>query len=443
MPPNASRRRVERVLAVGLSAQLLVAGVAAVELQPGPSSKVASRPVAVQVVNGRADVQARTASVRALLHARATAVLRKDRLGFLATVDPLSAAFRGRQAKLVDALHDVPLASWSYELDATHDRAHTAALDAHWGTWWAPDVTLRYALESFDQRPTVQPQALTFVRRGTRWYVGSDDDFATSGHSTTRDLWDGGAVVVVRGVACLVLSHPGHAALARSLVDDCDAAVPRVSAVWGRGWSRRVVLLVPDTTRELARIVPDSGELGQIAAVATAELLAPSTGYHPVGDRIIVNPSNFRELGSVGRRVVLTHEVTHVASRGASGAQVPTWLVEGLADYVGYQGVRVPLSVSAEELRADVRAGRVPRALPVDAAFAGSRKDLAQTYEQSWLAVVLIARTYGQPALLRLYRDTGADTADGSLGRAMVRDLHTSLLAFTMDWRADLRRRLS
>lgn len=434
---------MERVLAISLSTQLLVASAAAVRLHPGRTAKAASRPSGTRVVNGRTDVQDRTAAVRVLLQARASAVLRKDRVGFLATVDPLSTAFRGRQASLLEALHDVPLASWAYVLDADRDRAHTAALDAHWGTWWAPELSLRYALRGFDQRPTVQPQGLTFVQRGTRWYVGSDDDFATAGHPTTRDLWDGGPVVVARGTACLVLSHPGNAPLARSLVGDCDAAVPQVTAVWGTAWSRRVVLLVPDTTGELARIVPDAGELGQIAAVATAELVAPSTGYHPVGDRVIVNPSNFRKLGSIGRRVVLTHEVTHVASRGATGAQVPTWLVEGLADYVGYQGVRVPLSLSAEELRADVRAGRVPRALPVDAAFAGSRKDLAQTYEQSWLAVVLIARTYGQPSLLRLYRDTGADATDGSLGRAMARDLHTTLPAFTVAWRADLRRQLS
>ncbi len=442
MPPTASRRRVERFLAAAVSAQLLVAGAVAVGLQPGHTAKAASRPSG-RVVNGRTDVQVRTAAVQALLQRRATAVLRKDRRGFLATVDPLSAAFRGRQARLLDALHDVPLASWAYDLDTDLERGHTAALDARWGTWWAPDLTLRYALKGFDERPTVQPQGLTFVRRGTRWYVGSDVDFATSGHPTTRDLWDGGPVVVVRGAACLVLSHPGNAPLARSLVSDCDAAVPRVTAVWGTAWSRKVVLLVPDTTAELARIVPDAGELGQIAAVATAELLDPSAGYHPVGDRVLVNPSNFRELGSIGRRVVLTHEVTHVASRRATGAQVPTWLVEGLADYVGYQGVRVPLSLSAQELGAEVRAGRVPRALPVDAAFAGSRKDLAQTYEQSWLAVVLIARTYGQPALLRVYRDTGADPTDGSLGRALARDLHTTLFAFTGAWRADLRRQLS
>ncbi|MCW2599416.1 MAG: hypothetical protein JWM02_1245 [Frankiales bacterium] len=387
--------------------------------------------------------EARTAAIRALLAARAAAVLRKDKAAFLATVDPTAATFRRRQGALIDALHDVPLATWTYVLDPTRERAHTAALDARRGTWWAPNVTLRYALAGFDRSQTEQQQGLTFVQRGTRWYLAADDDFAASGHATARDLWDGGRVVAARGGSCLVLSHPDKALISRSLVGDCDAAVPRVTAVWGTAWAQRVVMMVPDSRAELSRMVPDAGDLSQIAAVATAELVEPATGYHPVGDRVIINPSAFLELGAVGRSVVLAHEITHVASRAATGPQVPTWLVEGLADYVGYQGIQMPLSVSAEELRADVRAGRLPRALPLDSDFDGARKDLAQTYEQSWLAVVLLAHTYGQSAMLRLYRDIGADPRSGALARAMTKDLHTTVPAFTGTWRSYLKRQLA
>lgn len=438
MPVHRSRRRLERAVGSVLAATLAAGVAGAVQLQPGPA------PAAARTTHARTPATlSRTEAVTALLAARASAVLHRDRAAFLATVDPEAGAFRQRQAALVDDLRAVPLSSWRYELDPSRERPRPAALDAVRGTWWAPEVTLRYALAGYDPAPAVQPQALTFVERAGRWYVGADDDVAASGHRTGRDLWDDGPVVVAQGRSCLVLGHPRSARLVRQLVGDCDAAVPRVTAVWGTGWARRVVLLVPDSAAELARLVPDAGDLSQIAAVATAELEQPTSGYHPVGDRVLVNPANFADLGPVGRRVVLTHEVTHVATRGATGPQVPTWLVEGLADYVGYQGVTLPLAVSAQELRADVRRGRLPRALPADAAFDGSRPDLAQSYEQSWLAVGLLARTYGRPALLRLYRDTGADPQAGALGRALVRDLHTTLAAFTASWRADLRRRLS
>jgi hypothetical protein len=444
VPSSASRRRLERLVAAVLAVQLTAAVIGAALLQPGVQAPGRETPAVIaRAANARTDVHARTTAIRALLAARSGAVLRKDKAAFLATVDPTATGFVVRQTKLVDALHDVSLASWTYELDPTREREHTAALDAARGTWWAPEVTLRYALAGFDRSPTLQQQALTFVQRDGRWLVAADDDFAASGHPTDRDLWDGGRVVTARGRACLVLGHPGSGPLVHSLVVECDAAVPRVTAVWGTGWAQRVVLMVPDSAAELGRVVPDAGDLSQIAAVATAELVSPATGYHPVGDRVIINPSTFGELGAVGRRVVLSHEITHVASRSSTGPQVPTWFVEGLADYVGYQGVRLPLAVSAEELQGDVRAGRLPVRLPLDTDFNGSRKDLAQTYEKSWMAVVLLARAYGQATMLRLYRDTGHDAATGALERAMRRDLHTTVAAFTGAWRSDLRRRLT
>jgi hypothetical protein len=439
VPVPAPRRRLERLVALALAVQLTVGVVAALRLQP-----TSGRPVPdtrTRAANARNLVPGRTSQVEALLAARATALLQRDRQAFLATVDPHATTFLARQGVVFDNLAGVPLASWHYDVDPTQQRPHTTVLDTLRGTWWAPDVTLRYALVGYDRSPTLQPQGLTFVQRLGHWYVAADDDFTTS--PTARELWDGGPVQVGRGTSCLVLGHPRSARLIRSLTGECDQAVPRVTAVWGTGWSRKVVLLVPDTTAELARLVPDAGDLSQIAALATAELVSPGSGYHPVGDRVLVNPHTFSSLGPLGRRVVLTHEVTHVASRRSTGLQLSTWFVEGLADYVGYHGVQVPLALAAEELRGDVREGRVPARLPLDGDFDGARKDLAQTYEMSWLAVVLMAQRYGQAAMLRVYRDTGADTRTGALDRAMRKDLHVTLSAFTRTWRADLRARLS
>lgn len=433
------RRSSEPWLAVALAALLVVGVAAVVGRQPGDRRQA----VRTEAVNLRVSPAGRTGAIQALLAARSEAVLQNNKKAFLAEIDPAAVDFRARQSQLIDALRDVPLASWTYQLDAARSRPHTAALDALRGTWWAPDITLRYAIAGYDRSASLAPQGLTFVQRHDRWYLAADDDFAGTGHPTGRDVWDGGRVLSSIGTACLVLSHPQHRTLALALVSECDAAVLRVTAVWGSDWARRVVLVVPDSTAELTRMVPEAGDLSQIAAVATAELVDPSTGYHPVGDRVIVNPANFVDLSAIGRRVVLTHEVTHVASRAVTGPQVPTWFVEGLADYVGYQGANLPLAVSAEELRTDMRAGRLPQHLPLNSAFNGSRKDLAQTYEMSWQAVVVMARTYGQSAMLAVYRDTGADLAQNALARAVAKDLHTSLPAFIAAWIANLKKLLS
>src|SRR5207302_4810652 len=194
--------------------------------------------------------------------------------------------------------------------------------------------------------------------------------------------------------------------------------IPRVSAVWGRAWPRRVVVLVPSSQHELAQIIDDSGDLSQIAAVASAEVQDCPGPPNPVGYRVAINPHNWGKLSALGRRVVLTHELTHVATRAVTGSCTPTWLVEGFADYVGYLGTGVPLTVVAQELATDVRAGRVPRRLPPDTDFDGGTKRLAQAYEGSWMAAHLIVAQWGQKTLVRLYRAVGSSNDEPSVALA-------------------------
>jgi hypothetical protein len=135
--------------------------------------------------------------------------------------------------------------------------------------------------------------------------------------------------------------------------------------------------------------------------------------------------------------------VTHVATRTASGPEAPAWLVEGFADYIGYRGVRVPYSASAAELRSAVRRGRTPTALPADDAFDGNNKNLAQVYEEAWLAVSLLVEQHGREGLLRFYRAVGrADASPTALNDAFRRMWGTSLAEFTEQWRRDLMTRL-
>ena len=425
-------------MAAAIAVQLLVAVPTALTRGPdghtrAPTAK--SRGDAVRQAE-----QGRTQAIRALLARRAQAVLDRDKQAFVADLDPTQTAFVARQERVFDNLTLLRFSGWRYELDPSDPQPHTAALDAARGTWWAPGVALRYELAGYDRTPTEEQQGFTFIERKQRWYLAADADFA--GQPTDRDVWDTGRLRVATGRSCLVLSHPTRAAMAALALKECDAAVPRVTAVWGTSWLRKVVLVVPDTATELKQLVPDVGDISNIAAVATAELIDASTGYHPVGDRVVINPKSFAELGPLGRRVVLTHEVTHVASRAATGPHQPTWFVEGLADYVGFLHTGIPLALSALELSRAMRAGHIPTALPPDSAFQGGRQDLAATYEQSWLAVTLIANRYGQATMLRLYRDIGASTGDSAVEVAFAKDLHTTVAAFTKSWSASLKHQL-
>ena len=389
--------------------------------------------------------QARAEGVERLLKQRSAALLRRDRAAFLATVDPAATALRQRQAAVFDALAQVPLASWDYVLEPRAERPADTLLDTRYGRgqWWAPDVSMRYALQGFDDRPTAAAHHLTFVRRDARWLLAADDDFAAVGRPTPDALWDRGPVVAVRSPGTLALGHPESATLLREAADLASAAIPRVTAVWGQQWQQEVVLVVPRDTAELAGLLGSGRELSRIAAVATAEL--SGADYAPAGDRVLVNPEPFSTLSRLGRQVVLTHEVTHVATRRATGPAMPSWLAEGLADTVAYREVDIPLALSARELRADVRAGRLPTRLPRDQDFAGSNPDLAQAYEQAWLVVRLLAERHGDAALLRFYRAVGAARdvdPEQAVETALQRELDTTPTALVADWQAALRRQL-
>jgi hypothetical protein len=452
--PRAGLRTV-RLLAVLVALQLLAGVGAAVLVEPprpvaepaaAPQARVAP-PVSAQHPQSLESLAARQEAVEQLLADRAGALLRRDKTAFLAVVDPRATVLRERQAALFDALEEVPLGVWRYVLDPGRQRPSDIELDRKYGRhrWWAPDVTLEYSLAGFDDRSVGVAHYLTFVQREGRWLLAADDDFEAVGLATARALWDRGPVVAERVDDVLVLGRPAARRLLRNISALAAAAVPRVTAVWGPGWRQGLVVLVPSSGEEMRELLGSDSDLSQIAAVATAELGGGVGDFDPTSDRVLVNPDTFGKLGQLGRQVVLTHEVSHVATRRATGPALPVWLAEGMADYVAYQDVDLPLALSARELRKDVREGRLPAALPVDADFDGGNPALAQAYEQAWLAVRLIAQQHGQEALLRFYRTVGARrgvTADVALEEALRSELGTSTAALMQAWLAALRRDL-
>jgi hypothetical protein len=159
-----------------------------------------------------------------------------------------------------------------------------------------------------------------------------------------------------------------------------------------------------------------------------------------VGQRIVVNPVNIDKLGALGRRVVLEHEVTHLATRGFTGPTMPIWLVEGLADWVGYSDSGLSADQVADQLRSALRAGGWPGKLPVQADFRGDSPRLALAYEEAWSACRLIADRAGAAALIRLYRAVGtaADPA-AALDKQLRATLGESTAQFTAAWRASVK----
>lgn len=410
-------------------------GVVAVRPRTGPTLGPADRAA-----------RARARAIRVLLARRGDAVVHHNRGEWMSTVDPQQSAFRAAQAHVFDNLAAVPFLSWSYTFDSVGELPPTQRSLRYGVPSWTPrQFSLRYRIRGFDTAPTNLAQYPTFVQRGGAWYLASLTDFAVVGDRSSVDIWDFGPVRVVRSSRVMVLGHPQSLSLMRSVDSEVESDMPRVDAVWTRPWMHRVVVLVPATQHELGEVVDDTGNLDHIAAVASAEVQTAPGRPNPVGDRIGINPRNWPKLSPLGREIVLTHELTHVATRAYTGEAAPSWLVEGFADYVGYLDTGVPTTVAAQELAADVRAGRVPRRLPTDAQFDGGSAQLAQAYEGAWLANRLIAQRWGQAALVRLYVSVGtsSERPGAALATGMRGVLHTTPAAFIRAWRAFLRSELS
>lgn len=394
----------------------------------------------------------RVEAVEHLLDRRDRALTDGDRDAYLSTVDPARPRFRRREALVFDRVDELPVRAWDSELDGRLSRAPRARVTQAAGPKekahasgnaepaWVVVVAVRHRLAGFDTGWASRQVSLTLTHRGRHWYVSGQralpQNRASGVHTVVvdrsrtaaKDLWQLGSTRVVRGQRTLVVGAGSHASL-RQVAQEVDGQIRKVGRFWRNGWSRRVVVLVPRTVRDMAALLgAEPRGLRQIAAVTTGES-DPSTGGSV--SRVVVNPVAFADLAPLGREIVLAHEVTHVAVRSVTTERVPTWLAEGFADYVAYRGTRLSMQAVAEELFADIHAGRVPNQLPVSSEFSGTHAELAQSYEMAWLACVFVAERYGRQALIDLYRTTGRLGLASGLREA----LNLSEPELTVGWR--------
>jgi len=132
---------------------------------------------------------------------------------------------------------------------------------------------------------------------------------------------------------------------------------------------------------------------------------------------------------------VMTHEATHIATDAPVTTGVPLWLLEGFADYVALRGTDLPLTKTAGQVIAQVRADGVPDALPGPAEFDAGATHLGAAYESAWLACLVVADLAGEGALLQIYDDVRRGT---EIGRALRRSAGIDEVELTSRWQARL-----
>ena len=390
-------------LAVGLAGQLsgkldLHRGSASVPRATGAAQPGSDSTTQIASSVPTVDEQgARMAAAQDLLSTRAAAVRAQNKSAWMATVDSPGSAFGRRQSVAFDNLIKLPLGQFSYGQVQLAPALAVARARQVGPKAWAATVPGTYLLTGFDRAPRSFEATYTLVQRSGGWRIADDTDGATA-----LQMWDLPGLRVLRGQSGIVIGNAPEARM-RDYNAIADSAVRRVSGVWGTDWNAHVVIVTPSTTEEFAKLLLRSADEGldQVAAV-TQGVIDP--GQRAQGDRVVINPKAFTALQPNGRRVVITHELTHVATRSSTTRPVPIWLSEGMADYVGYSGLDLPRERVASELLTLVRQGKGPKALPTAADFDPARTKIAPSYSESWLAASRLVDLYGQARVVAFYR---------------------------------------
>lgn len=375
-------------------------------------------------------------SVRSVLAGYAAAVRNHDEQQFLAAIDPHSSVFRGQQRTDYSSLVRLPLRLWRYAIvGEIRDPAAIRSATKRYGT---PvrllHVTLEFALDHDEPVPSRHDQYLVFTERNGHTYLAGDDALTVETIASWVGPWRYGPLSAVAGARSLVLGPPADSATMHVLAGEIDAGIARVSRVWGPGWSQRVIALIPASGEQFTALTGSA--VREVSAAAVTDGVDSGSG-RPYGQRLVLNPAQLQRLSPLGRRIVLTHEITHLASAAVTPDITPRWLTEGFADYVANLHTGQSVRTAATELHRAIAHGRVPAALPADGAFGASGSTLAQQYEQSWLACRLIAARVGQHGLVRFYRVVGTALATRAqaVASAFRRVLHETQARFTEQWR--------
>lgn len=196
------------------------------------------------------------------------------------------------------------------------------------------------------------------------------------------------------------------AAEAEALRESCERAVPAVEALWPE-WSGQVVPIVRSQSA-----LP-LGVAAQVEDIVAVEDSVESSDRH----RLLIGPGLVERLSPEGLDVVMRHELTHLAMRSTGTAPVPRWVSEGLAEWVGYQGVsddRRDRREDLSSLRASTDAGRWTGTLPTAADLQGS-DTRTDAYTAAWLAITILIDELGlEPVIEAMLPPEGDPGEPGS-----------------------------
>ena len=379
----------------------------------------------------------REEAARRVLAQRADAVERGDRAAFMDTVDPQATEeFRTRQGHLYDGLRTLPLASYDLVLrtdEAPDLSAGLAARHPDAEAVFLPPVEAHYRLTGIDTIDAVDGYYYTFLLRDGRWRIVSDRDLEDVGLPSARNLWDYGPVHQERTEHFTILHDPADQTRARTLAALCEQGYARLTSVFGRAIPTQIVVVLPHTLEQLREILQATFDLSNFVAFASASV-DRGDDWRPTAPRVYVQDTNLARSRREFQLQTLHHEFTHVAAFPLAGPFVPSWIHEGVADWMA-GGQEEPFGVEGTD-----------GALPDDWEFTtGGGESILTAYEESTSAMAFLADRKGEDAPLDLLARVGElraapGTSEYRVDQGLRAVYGAGLQQFQKDWNGGRRR---
>ena len=207
-------------------------------------------------------------------------------------------------------------------------------------------------------------------------------------------------------------ASPATAGLVGRIDAEMAGAVDAVTAFWGNDWTSDIVVVATRSDAEFAAAAGDSTrDWSGVAAVAVADHADPAA-REATGQRIVFAPGA-DAMADAALRLVLRHELFHLAARADTAGDAPRLLTEGVADFVARPATPVPRGILA--------------VLPSDTDLDSPGPGRSAAYDRAWWFARFVADTHGRQGLRLLYeracgrdRDPLPEAVDTALGTDMA-----------------------
>ena len=202
---------------------------------------------------------------------------------------------------------------------------------------------------------------------------------------------------------------------------DLDGTVAAVERFWGGDWPREIVIVATDSDAQFAAEahLDPRRQWTDIAAVAVADEVDPAD-RRATGQRIVLAPGA-SAMSDPALRIVVTHELFHLAARADTALDAPRWITEGVADFVARPAAPIPPGAALNT------------ALPSDADLDRPGPDRSAGYDRAWWFARFVADGYGTDGLRRLYV-AACGPGHGDLATAVRQALGVDLAELRNGW---------